>query len=76
VGNEAIIAGLLGAGSRVEIIARLQPDPDHPSGYLWAGGGTEFNVAAGTTLFARTIIKRRPPLSFVVPALKEWSGFD
>ena len=76
VGSETIIAGLLGAGSRVEIIARLQPDPDHPSGYLWAGGGTEFNVAAGTTLFARTIIKRRPPLSFVVPALKEWSGFD
>ena len=76
VGSEAITAGLMGAGSRVEVIAQLQPDLDHPSGYVWAGGGTEFDVAAGTTLFARTVIKQRPPLSFVVPALKEWPGFN
>ena len=30
---------------------------------------------AGTTLVARIVIKRRPPLSFVVPALGGWQGF-
>ncbi|HCF72324.1 MAG TPA: NHLP bacteriocin system secretion protein [Gammaproteobacteria bacterium] len=76
IGNDYLAAQLAGAGSRIEVVAELQVDKGHPSGYLWSpGGGTEFAVAAGTTLVARTVIKRRPPLSFVVPALRDWQGF-
>lgn len=76
IGNEYLSAQLVGAGSRIEVVADLLADQGHPSGHLWSsGGGTEFNIAAGITLVARTVIKQRPPLSFVVPALKDWPGF-
>ena len=76
IGNDYLAAQLAGAGSRIEVVGALQVDHGHPSGYLWSsGGGTEFSVAAGTTLVARTVTQRRPPLSFVVPALRDWLGF-
>jgi hypothetical protein len=50
VGSEAITAGLMGAGSRVEVIAQLQPDLDHPSGYVWAGG--RYGVRRGCRHYA------------------------
>jgi HlyD family secretion protein len=76
IGHDYLAQQMVGAGARIEVVATLTLDSEHPSGYLWAsGGGVEFPVAAGTSLVARTIIRRHPPLAFAVPALRDWEGF-
>ncbi len=76
IGHDYLAQQMIGAGSRIEVVADLSRDSEHPSGYLWAsGGGVEFPIAAGTSLVARTIIRRHPPLAFAVPALRDWEGF-
>jgi HlyD family secretion protein len=76
IGHDYLARQMVGGGARIEVVANLTLDSEHPSGYLWAsGGGVEFPIAAGTSLIARTIIRRHPPLAFAVPALRDWEGF-
>ena len=50
VGSREIARELARDGSRIQVIAELDPDPQAPSGYRWTSGrGPEVEVSAGTT---------------------------
>lgn len=76
VGNESVAASLTEEGHQIEVFAELELEPDSPSGFLWdLSDGPELDVTSGTIATALVNIDERPPLTFIVPILREWQGF-
>ena len=54
----------------------LTPDPATASGLAWTSSkGAEVNVTAGTLAEIEIEVESQPPISLVVPMLKEWLGY-
>ena len=54
----------------------LTPDPATASGLAWTSAkGAEVNVTAGTLAEIDIEVDSQPPISLVVPMLKEWLGY-
>lgn len=51
----------------IEIVAELEPDPSHPSGYQWSAlsGGT--TLEPGTMTMNRITLEEKAPISFLFP---------
>lgn len=75
VGNTDVATRLTAGEHQIEVIARLQSAPDTPSGFGWTSAdGPEVSITAGTTADVWVTYERRPPVSYVMPVLREWSG--
>jgi HlyD family secretion protein len=63
---------LIGGESRVEVQARLEPDPHSPSGFAWTSGKGPADVAItpGTTAEVRVTIEERAPITLLLPFLR------
>ena len=54
----------------------LTPDPATASGLAWTSSkGAEVHVTAGTLAEIEIEVESQPPISLVVPMLKEWLGY-
>ena len=63
--------------NRIQVYAELQRDPTTPSGLSWTSPrGPEMEFSAGTTMTVRAAVDERPPISFIVPILREAAGID
>ncbi|MEM7404039.1 MAG: NHLP bacteriocin system secretion protein [Pseudomonadota bacterium] len=63
-------------GHTIQVFAKLEKDAQTASGFQWdTTSGPEFAVNTGTTAVALANIEERPPLTFVVPILRNWKGF-
>ena len=77
VGNTSVANNLIKDGKVIEVVAELQRDESTTSGYRWdTSGGPEIDVTSGTLAQAIADIEVRPPLTFVVPILRDWAGFS
>ncbi len=76
IGDIEIARTLLGGENRIEVTARLLPDPQSPSGYAWTSrpGPERVLVTAGTTARVRVTVDERAPITFVIPYLRSLTG--
>ena len=59
----------------IEVSTTLKKDPSTPSGYNWGGNrGPSLELTAGTTTQVRVLVEERPPISYVIPILRDLTG--
>lgn len=59
----------------IEITTSLKRDPSTPSGYDWGGGmGPMLQISGGTPTQVRVLVEERPPISYVIPILRDLTG--
>ena len=85
VRDEAIVKRL-GVRSLLDSVRGAQSDPlidehhpagfEHHSGYDWGGGsGPKSHSSPGTTTTVRVLVEERRPISYVIPILRDLTGF-
>lgn len=69
--NENLVNALTGDGAPVEVVVRLIPDPDTPSGFAWSSSdGPPTEVFSGTLCSADVITERKRPIEYVLPIFR------
>ncbi|MGL5081070.1 MAG: NHLP bacteriocin system secretion protein [Microcoleaceae cyanobacterium] len=78
IGNSELAKTLWEESSgKIEAIARLQTDTKTPGGYLWSTvQSPDIELSAGTLTTAKITVEERSPITFVLPTLRKWSGFN
>ncbi len=72
--NEELARQLSGSGAPIELRAKLLP-AETVSGYRWSSAsGPPLKVTAGTLAEAEVVVRRQPPVTLVVPALRRALG--
>ncbi len=76
IGDIEIARTLLGGENRIEVTARLQADPDAPSGFAWTSrpGPERVLVTGGTTARVQVTVEQRAPITYVIPYLRSLTG--
>jgi HlyD family secretion protein len=76
IGDLEIARSLLGGEARIQVLARLDLDPDSFTGFQWTSGSgpEDVRVTAGTTAAVRVTIEQRAPITLILPFLKNVSG--
>jgi HlyD family secretion protein len=55
----------------------LVGESGNASGYRWSSSkGPDSKLTAGTTASVRITVEERAPITFLLPFLREWSGFQ
>lgn len=73
--NEFLVQQLAGGGTVLRIEAKLTPAPGNPSGYAWSSsGGPDMRISSGTTVAARVVLSRDPPITYAFPQIKRLTG--
>lgn len=77
VGNKAVAQSLTDGGHQIEVVAELLKDPTSATGYEWnLSNGPEIEITSGTIAKSLVNLEELPPISFVVPILREWEGLE
>jgi HlyD family secretion protein len=77
VGNSAVASTLTDDGRQIQVIAELIKDPNSASGYAWnLSNGPETKITAGTIATSLVNLEEIPPISFVIPILRDWKGLE
>ena len=75
VGNSSVAQDLTKGGYQIEVIAELMVDSSTPTGFAWTSRkGPDAVITAGTTADAWVTYERRPPVSYILPKVREWTG--
>jgi HlyD family secretion protein len=76
VGNSEVINRLIDSeGGKIEVMVKLNLNPDTVSGYQWSSSqGPNTQLTLGTTLTAKVTVEETAPITFLLPILKELSG--
>lgn len=71
--DEKLVKFLSEKGPPVEVRVALVPDPRTFSGYKWTSSlGPPLHIQAGTLNSGSVIVKRQPPVQFVIPLMKKY----
>ncbi len=74
--NPDLVDLFIDSGPPIAVYADIIPDPEAKSGYKWtSGSGPPVLVSGGTVCTADVIVKRRAPISLVVPYIRSKLGF-
>lgn len=77
LGNPELADTLTGKSAKVEVMVLLQPEATNASGYKWSSSkGPADKLTSGTTSSVRVTVEERAPITFLLPFLREWSGFQ
>lgn len=77
LGNSDLAETLTGKAARVEVVVDLQSEPSNVSGYKWSSSkGPDSKLTPGTTASIRVTVEEQAPITFLLPFLREWSGFQ
>jgi HlyD family secretion protein len=77
IGNSELADTLTGKSVKVEVVVSLQPEAANVSGYQWSSSkGPDSKLTSGTTSSVRVTVEQRAPITFMLPFLREWSGFQ
>jgi HlyD family secretion protein len=72
--NEELVRQLSGSGAPIELRAKLLR-ADTASGYRWSSSsGPPLKVTAGTLAEGEVVVRRQPPITLVIPALRRALG--
>lgn len=75
LGNPELARLMARNGAPFEVRATLDIVPDDPERYAWTSSrGQEILLSSGLMLTAHVTVRRAPPISLVIPALRRWTG--
>jgi HlyD family secretion protein len=76
VGNPEVVKTLVGpAGAAIEVKTQLETNAALPSGFEWSSSkGPDAKITPGTTAVALVTVEERPPITFILPFLREFIG--
>jgi HlyD family secretion protein len=75
VGNAAVAEKLSQGGYEIEVFIELQENEETYSGFQWTSArGPEVLITAGTTADVSSTLEYRPPISYVIPVVRKWTG--
>jgi HlyD family secretion protein len=73
--NQTLVDALLKAGPVTEVHLTLAPDPGTYSGFKWSSGkGPAIKLSSGTICTALVVTRQQPPVTLLLPYLKEKLG--
>lgn len=76
VGNADVVEALVKQGPAIEVVADLALDTTTFSGYKWSSStGPPLPITMGTTMVGRVVLEHRTPITYLLPMLREASGF-
>ena len=79
VGNSEVVEGLVSQKQEgvIQVFANLEPDSTTPSGYKWSSStGPHLKISSGTTSVVRVKVEERAPITYILPILRSFSGFN
>jgi HlyD family secretion protein len=79
VGNSEVVDGLVSQKQEgvMQVFADLQPDSTTFSGYKWSSStGPQLKISSGTTSVVRVKVEERAPITYILPILRSFSGFN
>jgi HlyD family secretion protein len=75
LGNQRLVESFTEKGAPIAVEADLELDPATKSGFRWSSSkGPPFEIRSGTLCSARVITQEQPPITLVIPLLKELFG--
>jgi len=75
LGNQRLVESFTEKGAPIAVEADLELDPHTKSGFRWSSSkGPPFEIRSGTLCSARVITQEQPPITLVIPLLKELLG--
>lgn len=75
LGNQRLVQSFTEKGAPIAVEAALELDAQTKSGFLWSSSkGPPFEIRSGTLCTARVITQEQPPITLVIPLLKELFG--
>lgn len=75
LGNPELARLMARNGAPFEVRATLDVSPDNPEHYAWSSRrGQEVALSSGLLLSANVTVRRAPPITLVIPALRRWTG--
>jgi len=73
--NETIVESMTLAGPQIQVLAKLKKNPNTVSGFEWSSSsGPPRTVPSGTMAVGRVIVDEQPPITLLVPLLKDLFG--
>lgn len=74
-GDKTIAEALTEKGRKIEAIIQLETDANAPSGYVWtASKGPSFRITSGSIAAGYVTLEENPPITYVIPILRKWTG--
>ena len=75
LGNPELAKQMARNGAPFEVRATLDISPDNPAHYAWTSSrGQEVGLSSGLLLSAAVTVRRVPPITLIIPALRRWTG--
>jgi len=73
LGNEDLVASMMGAGAPIKVVIFLEKDPKAYSGLKWSSsGGPPTKITSGDSASVSVTVERKKPIDIVVPIFKAW----
>lgn len=73
--NQDLVRTFLAAGPVTSVSVELKTDSSTVSGYQWSSGsGPRLKMSEGTLAAGEVVVRRQPPITLVIPALKKFFG--
>lgn len=77
LGDETLATEFTSEGSVIEIVCELEVDEDTVSGFAWSTNkGEEVELEVGTMLEGSVIVEEVPPITMLIPKLKEMFNME
>jgi len=73
--NSTVVDALTLTGPQVQVLATLQKNPNNVSDFEWSSSsGPPRQVPSGTMAIGRVIVEEQPPITLLIPILKDLLG--
>lgn len=73
--NQDLVRTFLAGGPVTSVNVELETDRGTVSGYRWSSGrGPGLKMSDGTLVAGEVVVRRQPPITLVIPALKKFFG--
>jgi HlyD family secretion protein len=75
--NEPLVSSLTSLGPITEVRVTLERDSNNLTGFRWSSPlGPQINISNGTFCDAEIVTRRQPPITLLLPILKDKLGLD
>jgi len=72
LGDQNLVEAFMQSGPVVEVVCELRESADTASGYYWSSNkGASIMIDGGTMVEASVVVSEKPPISLLIPFLKE-----
>jgi HlyD family secretion protein len=70
--NRQLVQSLVQNTTPIEVLLKLEPDEENPSGLRWTSRGPDTTIDFGTMVEVEVVVKRVRLIVLILPALERW----